>query len=118
MNDASKEEGKGENGHGGARGLAKSLQRGEPCSFDRDSIVIEKTEDEDSRTEWRHEVSGYLKQTLSARVYDVAVESELTRAKSLSLQLGNKVFLKREDTQRVFSFKLRGAFNKMANLSK
>src|SRR5256885_11633999 len=54
---------------------------------------------------------------LTARVYDVAVESDLEPAKALSRRLHNKVLLKREDQQPVFSFKLRGAYNKMAHLS-
>ncbi|WP_284337904.1 threonine ammonia-lyase, biosynthetic [Comamonas sp. NoAH] len=59
----------------------------------------------------------YLTKILTARVYDVAVESDLEPAKNLSRRLHNKVLLKREDQQPVFSFKLRGAYNKMANLS-
>ena len=58
----------------------------------------------------------YLKKILNARVYDVAKESSLDLAKSLSRRLGNTVLLKREDQQPVFSFKLRGAYNKMAQL--
>jgi threonine dehydratase len=61
--------------------------------------------------------ADYLTKILNARVYDVAVESDLTPAKQLSRRLHNKVLLKREDQQPVFSFKLRGAYNKMANLS-
>ena len=61
--------------------------------------------------------SDYLKKILTARVYDVAVESNLEPAKNLSLRLKNTVLLKREDQQPVFSFKLRGAYNKMAHLS-
>src|SRR5438105_10148040 len=61
--------------------------------------------------------ADYLKMILTARVYDVAVESALEPAKNLSRRLHNKVLLKREDTQSVFSFKLRGAYNKMAHLS-
>ncbi|MEH0166885.1 threonine ammonia-lyase, biosynthetic [Paucibacter sp. JuS9] len=60
---------------------------------------------------------GYLQRILNARVYDVAVETSLTPARNLSKRLANKVFLKREDEQPVFSFKLRGAYNKMAHLS-
>lgn len=60
---------------------------------------------------------GYLQRILNARVYDVAVESPLDLATRLSVRLGNRVWLKREDTQPVFSFKLRGAYNKMARLS-
>jgi threonine dehydratase len=58
----------------------------------------------------------YLKKILTARVYDVAVESPLEPARNLSRRLHNKVLLKREDQQAVFSFKLRGAYNKMAHL--
>ena len=58
----------------------------------------------------------YLERILLARVYDVAVESDLDRAANLSRRLHNAVWLKREDLQPVFSFKLRGAYNKMANL--
>ena len=61
--------------------------------------------------------SDYLKKILTARVYDVAVESALEAAKTLSARLKNTVLLKREDQQPVFSFKLRGAYNKMAHLS-
>ena len=59
----------------------------------------------------------YLKMILGAKVYDVAVESPLEKAQSLSARLQNHVFLKREDLQPVFSFKLRGAYNKMSALS-
>ena len=61
--------------------------------------------------------ADYLKKILTAKVYDVAVESALEPAKNLSRRLHNKVLLKREDQQPVFSFKLRGAYNKMAHLS-
>jgi threonine dehydratase len=60
---------------------------------------------------------GYLQRILRARVYDVAIESPLDAAPNLSARLGNHVLLKREDLQPVFSFKLRGAYNKMAGLS-
>lgn len=60
--------------------------------------------------------SDYLERILNARVYDVAQESPLEYAPSLSTRLQNKLLLKREDMQPVFSFKLRGAYNKMANL--
>jgi threonine dehydratase len=59
----------------------------------------------------------YLKKILTARVYDVAIESPLELAPTLSSRLGNRVLLKREDQQPVFSFKLRGAYNRMAHLS-
>ena len=58
----------------------------------------------------------YLKKILTAKVYDVAVETPLELAPALSRRLGNRVLLKREDQQSVFSFKLRGAYNKMAHL--
>ncbi len=61
--------------------------------------------------------ADYLKKILTARVYDVASESALEVARNLSERLGNTVLLKREDQQPVFSFKLRGAYNKMAHLS-
>ena len=59
----------------------------------------------------------YLIKALQARVYDVAIESDLQRAPKLSDRLGHTVLLKREDQQPVFSFKLRGAYNKMAQLT-
>ena len=58
----------------------------------------------------------YLKKILTARVYDVAQESPLEVAPLLSARLNNRLLLKREDMQQVFSFKLRGAYNKMAKL--
>ena len=58
----------------------------------------------------------YLKRILTSKVYDVAVESPLETATQLSQRISNTILLKREDTQAVFSFKLRGAYNKMANL--
>ncbi|MDO5290609.1 MAG: threonine ammonia-lyase, biosynthetic [Pseudomonadota bacterium] len=61
--------------------------------------------------------TDYLKQVLTARVYDVAAETPLELARNLSQRLRNQVFLKREDQQPVFSFKLRGAYNKMAHLT-
>lgn len=60
--------------------------------------------------------SDYLKRILTSKVYDVAVETPLDLAPLLSQRIQNTVLLKREDTQPVFSFKLRGAYNKMANL--
>ncbi len=62
--------------------------------------------------------NDYLKKILLSRVYDVAVETPLDVAETLSRRLDNTVLLKREDTQPVFSFKLRGAYNKMAQLSR
>ena len=63
------------------------------------------------------ELAGYLQKILTARVYDVAIESALDAAPALSARLDNRVLFKREDTQAVFSFKLRGAYNKMAHLA-
>jgi len=62
-------------------------------------------------------LTDYLKRILTSKVYDVAVETALEAAPRLSERIGNNVWLKREDTQPVFSFKLRGAYNKMANLA-
>ncbi len=59
----------------------------------------------------------YVERILKARVYDVARESSLDAAPRLSRRLRNKVLLKREDLQPVFSFKVRGAYNKICNLS-
>ncbi|NYT82338.1 threonine ammonia-lyase, biosynthetic [Alcaligenaceae bacterium] len=61
--------------------------------------------------------TDYLKRILTSKVYDVAVETPLDFAPQVSARIHNNVYLKREDTQAVFSFKLRGAYNKMANLS-
>jgi threonine dehydratase len=60
--------------------------------------------------------NDYLERILSARVYDVAIETPLELAPNLSARLHNRLYLKREDLQPVFSFKLRGAYNKMAQL--
>jgi threonine dehydratase len=61
--------------------------------------------------------TSYLKKILTSRVYDVAVETPLELAPTLSDRTGNRIYLKREDMQSVFSFKLRGAYNKMAQLT-
>lgn len=60
---------------------------------------------------------SYIKKILDARVYDVARETPIDHARQMSARLGNRVLLKREDQQPVFSFKLRGAYNKMHHLS-
>ena len=62
--------------------------------------------------------NDYLERILKSRVYDVAIESPLDAAPGLSKRLGNRLLIKREDLQPVFSFKLRGAYNKMAGLPK
>jgi len=61
--------------------------------------------------------TDYLKRILTARVYDVAEETPLEYAPTLSQRMNNRMYFKREDMQSVFSFKLRGAYNKMANLT-
>ena len=61
--------------------------------------------------------SNYLEKILTARVYDVAKETPLELAKKLSKRLGNEILFKREDLQQIFSFKLRGAYNKIYQLS-
>lgn len=66
----------------------------------------------------RPSYSDYLIRILTASVYDVAAETPLEPARGLSGRLNNTILLKREDLQPVFSFKIRGAYNKMAKLSK
>ncbi len=61
-------------------------------------------------------INNYLERILTAQVYDVAVESPLELASNLSARLNNRLLLKREDMQEVFSFKVRGAYNKMVKL--
>lgn len=62
-------------------------------------------------------IQNYIEKILRAKVYDVADETPLDFAPTLSERLNNRVYLKREDLQPVFSFKLRGAYNKIASLS-
>lgn len=59
----------------------------------------------------------YLERILTAKVYDVAIETPIDHAVNLSRRIGNTLLLKREDLQPVFSFKLRGAYNKMVKLT-
>jgi threonine dehydratase len=80
-------------------------------------MAARKTSPRATRAPARLSLSDYLQKILTARVYDVAIETALDPARSLSKRLANQVLLKREDTQPVFSFKLRGAYNKMAHLS-
>jgi len=61
--------------------------------------------------------SKYIKQILQSRVYDVAEQTPVDEARFLSARLDNRVLLKREDLQPVYSFKLRGAYNHMVRLS-
>jgi threonine dehydratase len=63
-------------------------------------------------------LNDYLRKILTARVYDVAIETSLELARNLSKRVHNQVLLKREDSQPVFSFKLRGAYNKLAQLTR
>ena len=63
-------------------------------------------------------LAAYVKKILSSRVYELAVESPLLEAPNLSRRLGARVYLKREDLQPAFSFKVRGAYNKIAQLSR
>lgn len=62
-------------------------------------------------------IENYIEKILRAKVYDVADETPLDFAPTLSERLNNRVYLKREDLQPVFSFKLRGAYNKIASLT-
>lgn len=59
-----------------------------------------------------------FKKILTSRVYEASVETSLDEATALSRKLGNRILLKREDQQPVFSFKIRGAYNKLAHLTK
>ena len=62
-------------------------------------------------------LEAYVKKILASRVYDLAVETPTTFAPKLSKKLGIRVSLKREDMQEIFSFKVRGAYNKLSLLS-
>lgn len=79
--------------------------------------MIELVENNQSPDSPSLSLNDYLRRILTARVYDVASESELTKACKLSTRLRHTVLLKREDTQSVFSFKVRGAYNKMSKLT-
>jgi len=70
-----------------------------------------------NRSPHRRSMENLFKEVLTARVYDVAVRTPLDAAPNLSGKLNNEVFLKREDLQPVFSFKVRGAHNRIAHLS-
>ena len=59
----------------------------------------------------------YLDLIANSKVYDVATNTPITHAANISTKLGNDVFLKREDMQSIFSFKIRGAYNKIVNLT-
>ena len=59
----------------------------------------------------------YIKMIMNSRVYDVAQKTPLEEAGRLSVRLENRVWMKREDLQSVYSFKLRGAYNRMSSLS-
>ena len=60
----------------------------------------------------------YLRLILNSKVYEIVRETQLIRCEGLSTRLGNEVWVKREDLQDVFSFKIRGAYNFMANIPK
>src|SRR5580698_2646051 len=62
-------------------------------------------------------LNAYVERILKARVYDVVTETPLEAAPRLSERLGNRVLIKREDLHSVFSFKVRGAYSKIASLS-
>ncbi|KAF9170902.1 hypothetical protein BGX21_002561 [Mortierella sp. AD011] len=64
-----------------------------------------------------HEYPDYLRLILTSRCYEILKQSPLTLAHNLSARTQNQIYLKREDLQDVFSFKIRGAYNKMAHLS-
>ena len=77
------------------------------------AVAADRPATRDGDQDWDRDL---LRRTLGARVYDVARESPLEHAPLLSEKLGQRVLLKREDQQPVFSFKLRGAYNKMVGL--
>ena len=62
-------------------------------------------------------MQSLIKKILTSRVYEAAVETPLEESVWLSKKFGNRILLKREDLQPVFSYKLRGAYNKIAHLS-
>ncbi len=70
-----------------------------------------------TQVEYQELALNYLRRILLAPVYDVAVETQLTHLTKLSNRLGHQIYLKREDQQPVHSFKIRGAYNKLAHLS-
>ena len=88
-----------------------------PLSSTTEEYIQFQTEAKPVLLNSKEHVIGYLSRILNARVYDAAVETDLQYAPNLSGHLKNTVFLKREDTQPIFSFKIRGAYNKMAHLS-
>ncbi len=96
--------------HGGAIGVSIIMNRcpacaGKSCLFCRRAHEITPM------------TTDYLKKILTSRVYDVAIETPLELAPTLSQRVNNHIYFKREDMQSVFSFKLRGAYNKMAQLT-
>ena len=98
--------------------LASSSQPSPPLPFappTSSSVQPPRHVTVERHTELSH--SDYLRMILTAKVYDVAIESPLHFATSLSARTGHSIYLKREDLQPVFSFKLRGAYNKIASLS-
>ncbi|CAM4379884.1 threonine ammonia-lyase, biosynthetic [Bordetella muralis] len=101
--------------------IDQSIPDGRQCSPDGkvapDAVVIWPTPYFSHPAFYAIMSDDYLKRILTSKVYDVAVESPLETATQLSQRISNTILLKREDTQAVFSFKLRGAYNKMANLT-
>ena len=86
-------------------------------ALDFSALQGRKSPQASSPVNWLPMTTDYLRRILGARVYEVAHETPLERAPGLSKRLGCTILLKREDTQPVFSFKVRGAYNKMAHLS-
>ncbi|HYC01128.1 MAG TPA: threonine ammonia-lyase, biosynthetic [Candidatus Limnocylindrales bacterium] len=83
---------------------------------DREQPVVADREQPKDADREQPSVADYLERSINAPVYDVAVQTPLERASRLSSRLGNEVLLKREDMQPIFSFKIRGAYNKMVAL--
>eukprot|EP00236_Picocystis_salinarum_P000369 CAMPEP_0183827810 /NCGR_PEP_ID=MMETSP0807_2-20130328/2444_1 /TAXON_ID=88271 /ORGANISM="Picocystis salinarum, Strain CCMP1897" /LENGTH=595 /DNA_ID=CAMNT_0026072983 /DNA_START=1 /DNA_END=1785 /DNA_ORIENTATION=+ len=95
------------------RGLAQSdaFRAAQPCEGQ-----VERNGDKEACERGPPSLEGYLRRVLCSQVYDVARESELDLLPRLSESVGNELWLKREDCQPVFSFKLRGAYNKMVRM--
>jgi threonine dehydratase len=91
---------------------SRSSRKARPAPVIRSTILRARP-----ATLFRPMAVDYLQKILTAKVYDVAIETPLELAPQLSARLHNRVLLKREDEQPVFSFKLRGAYNKMAHMS-
>ncbi|KAJ4845406.1 LOW QUALITY PROTEIN: Threonine dehydratase 1 biosynthetic, chloroplastic [Turnera subulata] len=94
------------------------LPAGDPVRAVPAPVVRSQSDQNEVAATWGTDAMGYLTNILSSKVYEVAIESPLQLAPKLTKRIGVNVWLKREDLQPVFSFKLRGAYNMMAKLPK